>query len=159
MIRGFTERYFLTDYSYILENQFYLINGLGYCFKHSLFGIFSVNSSEKVLFPQYEGPSTHIFRTSFFCMFIIYSKREIGLQLNFSPDIFWAKGNSKLYVFISSQIQLCLKLKQQSLGKYVRKNCRIVTGFIPRSFVHIGETYFSMIFVSDKKQNVFNDDM
>ena len=26
IIRGFTERYFLTDYSYILENHFYFVN-------------------------------------------------------------------------------------------------------------------------------------
>ena len=26
MIRGFTERYFLTDYSYILENHFHFVN-------------------------------------------------------------------------------------------------------------------------------------
>ena len=31
MIRGFTERYFLTDYSYILENDFYFVNVPGYC--------------------------------------------------------------------------------------------------------------------------------
>ena len=33
MLRGFTERYFLTDYSYILENHFYFANVLDYCFK------------------------------------------------------------------------------------------------------------------------------
>ena len=36
MIRGFTERYFLTDYSYILENHFYFVNAPDYCFKPSL---------------------------------------------------------------------------------------------------------------------------
>ena len=36
MIRGFTERYFLTDYSYILENHFYFVNLPDYCFKPSL---------------------------------------------------------------------------------------------------------------------------
>ena len=35
MKRGFTERYFLTDYSYILENHFYFVNAPGYCFKLS----------------------------------------------------------------------------------------------------------------------------
>ena len=33
LIRGFTERYFLTYYSYILENYFYFVNASGYCFK------------------------------------------------------------------------------------------------------------------------------
>ena len=33
MIRGSTERYFLTDYySYVLENHFYFVNASGYCF-------------------------------------------------------------------------------------------------------------------------------
>ena len=27
MLRGFTEQYFLTNYSYILENHFYFVNG------------------------------------------------------------------------------------------------------------------------------------
>ena len=64
MLRGSTERYFLTDYSYILENHFYFVNVPDYCFKPSLSRIFCVNSSVKVLSPQYKGPSTHIFRTS-----------------------------------------------------------------------------------------------
>ena len=42
MLRGFTERYFLTDYSYILENHFYFVNMPDYCFKPSLSGIFCV---------------------------------------------------------------------------------------------------------------------
>ena len=33
MIRGFIEWYFLTDYSYILENHFYFVNAPDYCFK------------------------------------------------------------------------------------------------------------------------------
>ena len=78
MLRGFTERYFLTDYSYILENHFYFVNVPDYCFKPSLSRIFCVNSSVKVLSPQYEGPSTHIFRASSLCTFIIYRKKEIG---------------------------------------------------------------------------------
>ena len=78
MLRGFTERYFLTDYSYILENHFYFVNVPDYCFKPSLSRIFCVNSSVKVLSPQYEGPSTHIFCTSLLCTFIIYRKKEIG---------------------------------------------------------------------------------
>ena len=77
MLRGFTERYFLTDYSYILENHFYFVNVPDYCFKPSLSRIFCVNSSVKVLSPQYEGPSTHIFRTSSLCTFIIYRMKEI----------------------------------------------------------------------------------
>ena len=78
MLRGFTERYFPTDYSYILENHFYFVNVPDYCFKPSLSRIFCVNSSVKVLSPQYEGPSTHIFCTSLLCTFIIYWKKEIG---------------------------------------------------------------------------------
>ena len=39
MIRGFTKRYFLTDYSYILENHFDFVNAPSYCFKPSLFRI------------------------------------------------------------------------------------------------------------------------
>ena len=78
MLRGFTERYFLTDYSYILENHFYFVNVPGYCFKPSLSRIFGVNSSVKVLSPQYEGSSTHVFFT-LLCTFIIYKKKkEIG---------------------------------------------------------------------------------
>ena len=77
MIRGFTERYFLTDYSYILENHFFFVNAPDYCFKPSLSRIFCANSSVKILSPQYEGPSTHIFRTSSLCTLIIYRKKEI----------------------------------------------------------------------------------
>ena len=83
MLRGFTERYFLTDYSYILENHFYFVNVPDYCFKLSLPRIFCVNSSVKVLSPQYEGPSTHIFRTLWLCTFIIYRKKEIGFVAKF----------------------------------------------------------------------------
>ena len=63
MIRGFIERYFLTGYSYILENQFYFVYAPDYCFKPSLTRVFCVNSSVKVLSPQYESLSTHLFRT------------------------------------------------------------------------------------------------
>ena len=31
MIRGFTKQYFLTDYSYILENPFHFVNAPDYC--------------------------------------------------------------------------------------------------------------------------------
>ena len=89
MIRGFTERYFLTDYSYILENCFYFTNAPDYCFKLSLFRIFRVNSSVKVLSPQYEGPTTHVFRTSSLCMFIIYRKKEIGFVAKFFSRYFF----------------------------------------------------------------------
>ena len=71
IIRGFTERYFLTDYSYILEDHFYFINACDYCYKPSLSRVFCVNSSVKVLSSRYEGPSTHVFRTSLLCTFII----------------------------------------------------------------------------------------
>ena len=77
MVRGFTERYFLTTYSYILENHFCFVNVPGYCFKPSLSKIFCVNSSVKALPPRYEGPSTHIFRTSSLCTFIIYRMKEV----------------------------------------------------------------------------------
>ena len=78
MLGGFTERYFLTDYSYVLEDHFYFVNVPGYCTKPSLSRIFCVNRSVKVLSFQYEGPSTHIFHTSLLCTFIIYRKEEIG---------------------------------------------------------------------------------
>ena len=89
MLRGFTERYFLTDYSYILENHFYFVNVPDYCFKPSLSRIFCVNSSVKVLSPQYEGPSSHIFRTSSLCTFIIYRKKEIGFVAKFFSKYFF----------------------------------------------------------------------
>ena len=60
MIRGFTERYFPTDYSYILKNHFYFVNVTDYVIKPSLSTIFCVNNSVEVLPPQYEGPSTNI---------------------------------------------------------------------------------------------------
>ena len=43
MLRSLTERYFLTDYSYILENHFYFVNVSDYCFKPSLSRIFFLN--------------------------------------------------------------------------------------------------------------------
>ena len=78
MLRSFTERYFLTDYSYISENHLYFVNVSDYCFKPSLSRIFFLNSSVKVLSPQYIGPSAHIFRTSSVCTLIVYRKKEIG---------------------------------------------------------------------------------
>ena len=48
MIRGFTERYCLTNYSHILQNHFYFVNAPDYCFKSSLFTIFCVNSDAKL---------------------------------------------------------------------------------------------------------------
>ena len=71
MVRGFTEWYFLTASSYILENHFYFVNAPDYCFNPSLSRIFCVNSLVKVLSPRYEGPSTDLFRTSSLCTFII----------------------------------------------------------------------------------------
>ena len=41
MIRSFTKRYFLTDYSYILENHFYFVNAPNSCFKLSSSSIVS----------------------------------------------------------------------------------------------------------------------
>ena len=64
MIRSFTERCFLANYSYILENHFYFVNVPKFGFKSSLFRIFCVNSSLIVLSPRYEGPSTNLFRIS-----------------------------------------------------------------------------------------------
>ena len=46
---SFAEWYFLTDYSYILENHFYFVNVPGYCFEPSLSRIFCVNNSVKEL--------------------------------------------------------------------------------------------------------------
>ena len=89
MIRGFTERYFLVNYSYILENHIYSINVPDCCFKTSLSRIFYVNDSVKVLSPQYEGPSTHIFRTSLLYTFIIYRKKEIGFVAKFFSRYFF----------------------------------------------------------------------
>ena len=92
MIRGFTERYFLTDYSYILENQFYFVNAPEYCFKLSLSRMACVNSSVKVLSSQYEGPPTHIFHTPLLCTFIIYRKKKIGFVAKFfSKYLFGSK--------------------------------------------------------------------
>ena len=89
MIRCFTERYFLTDYSYILENKFCFINAPNYCFKSSLSTMFCVNSSVKALSPQYEGPSTHISRTSSLYTLIIYRKKEIGFVAKFFSRYFF----------------------------------------------------------------------
>ena len=61
MIRGFAQRYFLTDYSYILGKHFHFVKAPDFCLKHALSRIFCVNSSVKVLYAQYEGPSTHNF--------------------------------------------------------------------------------------------------
>ena len=89
MIRDFTERYFLADYSYILGNHFYFMNVPDYCFKPSLSRIFFVNSSVKVMSPQYEGPSTHIFSTLLLCTFIIYRKKEIAFVAKFFTRYFF----------------------------------------------------------------------
>ena len=76
MIRWFTERYYLINYSYILENHFYFVNAPDYCFKSSLFRIFRVNSSVKVLSPRYKGPSTHIFCTLLLCWYVHSLQKE-----------------------------------------------------------------------------------
>ena len=91
MVKGFTEQYFLTDYSHILENQFYFINAPDYCCKPSLSRIFCVSSSVKVLSPQYEGPSTHISYIIAFHVHYLQKERNYLRNLrsqNFSPDIF-----------------------------------------------------------------------
>ena len=105
MIGDFTERYFLTDYGYILEKNFYFVNKPDYCFKPSLSRVFCVNSSVKVLSSRYEGPSTHLFRTSSFCTFIIYREKEISFIVNFFSKYFFGPKVIPNYVFISSQIQ------------------------------------------------------
>ena len=89
MIRGFTERYFLTNYSYILEKHFHLVNTPDYSFKPSLPSIFYVNSSVKVLSPGYQVPSTHLFCSSLLCMFIIYRKKEISFVAKFFSKYFF----------------------------------------------------------------------
>ena len=88
IIRGFTERYFLTDYSYI-KNYFYFVNASDYCFKLSFSKMFCVNSSVKVLSPRYEGRSTHLFRTSSLYIFIIYRKKEIDFVAKFFSKYFF----------------------------------------------------------------------
>ena len=100
MIRGFTERYFLTDYGYILENHFYFVNESDYCFKTSFSRIFCVNSSVKVLSSRYQVPSTHLFRTSSFCTFIIYRKKEIGFVAKFFSKYFF--GSKVIPNYMSS---------------------------------------------------------
>ena len=77
MLRSFTERYFLKNYIYILENHFFFVNMLDYYFRASLSRIFCVNSSVKVLPSWYEGPSIHLFHTSSLCTFIIYRMKAI----------------------------------------------------------------------------------
>ena len=89
MIKGFAERYFLTDCYYILENHFYFVNAPDYYFKLSLSRIAYVNSPVKVLSPQYEGPLTHIFHKSSLCTFIIYRKKEIGFVAKFFSKYFF----------------------------------------------------------------------
>ena len=115
MLRGFTERYFPTDYSYILENHFYFVNVSDYCFKPSLSRIFCVNSSVKVLSPQYEGPSTHIFRTSWLCTFIIYRKKEIGFVAKFFSKYLF--GPKVIPNYISSYVPRSRNQVKLSINK------------------------------------------
>ena len=89
VIRSFIERCFLTGYFiYILENHFYFVYALDYCFKPSLSRIFCVNNSVKILSSWYKGPSTHLFRTSSLCTFFIYRKKEIGFVARFFSKYF-----------------------------------------------------------------------
>ena len=76
MLRGFTERYFLADYIYILENTF--ISQMCPTIVLKLLYLEYFDSSVKVLSPQYGDLSTHIFRTSSLWTFINYRKKEIG---------------------------------------------------------------------------------
>ena len=121
MIRGFTERYFLTGYSYILENHFYFVNAPDYCFKPSSSSIFCVNNSVKVLSPRYEGPLTHLLRKSSLCLFINYRKKEIGFVAKFFCKYFFGLKAIPNYVFISSQTRNQVKLS-------INKN-KVVGGF------------------------------
>ena len=88
IVKCFTERYFLKDYSYILGNHSYFVNAPGYCLRPSLSRIFCVNRSVKVLSPRYEGSSTHLCHTSSLCMFIIYRKKELGFVVQFFSKYF-----------------------------------------------------------------------
>ena len=76
MIRGFTERYLLTDYSYILENHFYFVNAPDYCFKLFLSWRFSVNSSVKVFSPQYWGLRPKYFAHHRFARSLFTERKE-----------------------------------------------------------------------------------
>ena len=103
MIRSFTERYFLTDYSYILENHFYFVNAPAYSFKLSLSRIFCVNSSVKV------------FCTSSFYTFIIYRKKEIVFVVKFFPKYFF--GPKLIPNYISSQVPRSRNQVKLSINK------------------------------------------
>ena len=98
MIRGFTMRYFLTDYDYISENHSYFVNEPDYCLKSSSSRIFCMNSFVKVLPSRYEGSLTHLFRTSLFFTFISYRKKEIGFLAKFFSKYFSGllQWNSKI---------------------------------------------------------------
>ena len=108
ILRSFTERYFLTDYSYILENHFYFVNVSDYCFKPSLSRIFFLNcknckSIVSSIKRSFDPCISHIIALHVNCL-QKERNRQVS-QLIFSPNVFWAKGNPELYVFISSQIQ------------------------------------------------------
>ena len=108
MLRDFTERYLVTDYSYILENHFYFVNVSDYCFKHYLSRIFCVNkqlckSTVSSIRRSFDPYISHII-----VLHVHYLQKERNRQvsqLNFSLNVFWAKGNPEIYVFIRSQIQ------------------------------------------------------
>ena len=114
-IRGFTERYFLTDYSYFLENHFYFVNASEYCLKRSLPRIFCVNNTAKGFSPQYEGPSTHLFCILLLCKFIIYRKKEIGFVAKFFSKYFF--GPEVIPNYMSSWVSRFRNLVKLSINK------------------------------------------
>ena len=74
-----------------------------------------VNSSEKVLSPQYEGPFTHVFRTSLLYTFIISRKKEIGFVAKFfTKYFFWPKVISN---YMSTQVPRSRNQVKLSINK------------------------------------------
>ena len=102
MIKRFTERYFITDYSYILENRFYFRKSL--LFILVLFCLF-----------DYGGPSIHLFRTSWLCTFIIYRKKEIGFVAKFFSKYLF--GPKVIPNYISSYVPRSRNQVKLSINK------------------------------------------
>ena len=106
MIRGFTERYFLTDYIHILENQFYFCKCARLLFLTFFIQNFWCKQLRKSIASQIRKPFDPSF-SHIIAMQVHYLQKErnrfrsyILLQI-----FFWVKGNPELYVFISSQDQ------------------------------------------------------